>query len=279
MNISAKIIADSVSETGKRITTLQVQFPKAILAEFLTHRVFSRNFSSSRAIPVNKVAQLDYFEPVYWGKNKEGMQAKLEEIENKEEAEKIWNDAIKYCRNSSLKLAELGLHKQWSNRIMDWFIMVNGIVTSTEFDNFFTLRIHADAQPEINLLASKMKEAMDNSTPKLLHNYEWHLPYVLEEEKDYYKNHSDHYILPKISAARCCRVSYLKHDGQKPSIEDDLIRFNKLAGSTPKHYSPLEHQATPDEIILGEYSYPRFHGNFVGWIQFRKLDERGLVSG
>ena len=127
------------------------------------------------------------------------------------------------------------------------------------------LRDHPDAQPEIQELAIKMKEAINSSIPKLLNYGEWHLPYVTKVERETIEL-SD---LKKISAARCCRVSYLKQDGTNPSIEDDLKLFNRLAGAIPKHYSPLEHQATPCVSFLdGIYS-----GNFKGWVQFRRLDE------
>ena len=265
MEIYAKIIEDSISKDNKRITTMQIHFPKCLTAEFNTHRVFSRNFSSSRAIPVSKLTEIDSFYPLYYGENQSGMQAKKTEIENVSEAEKIWLDAIEYCKNASLKLSELGLHKQWSNRLNDWHTMSTGIVTSTEWNNFFMLRDHPDAQPEIQELAIKMKEAINSSIPKLLNYGEWHLPYVTKVERETIEL-SD---LKKISAARCCRVSYLKQDGTNPSIEDDLKLFNRLAGAIPKHYSPLEHQATPCVSFLdGIYS-----GNFKGWVQFRRLDE------
>ncbi len=279
MNISAKIIADSISEvSGKRLTTLQVTLPKCLLAEANTVRVFSRNYSSARAVPTSKFSQLDTFQPLYYGKNKSGMEAELEEIDNKEEAEKIWNDAIEYCKNASLKLANLGLHKQWSNRVTDWFVMAQGIISATEWDNFFLQRIHHSAQPEMCLLATKMKEAMDNSIPVIRKYQDWHLPYILDEEREEYKNHEDIYILQKISSARCCRVSYLNHEGKKTIIDEDLKLFNRLAGSNPKHYSPLEHIGTPDILDnQGNYGFSKYHGNFDGWIQFRKLDEDNLV--
>jgi thymidylate synthase ThyX len=278
MNISAKIIADSISEMGNRITTLQVTLPKVLLAETNTARVFSRNYSSSRAIPVNKVIQLDTFKPLYYGKNKKGMQSQLEEIEEKELAENIWNDAIEYCKKASLRLSELGLHKQWANRLNDWFVMSTGIISATEFDNFFNLRIHPDAQPEMCLLATKMRDAINNSTPIKLNNDQWHLPYIKDDDYELINQYPDiKFILQKISAARCCRVSYLLHDGTNPNVTDDLALFNRLAGSVPKHYSPLEHQAKPDLFDGYVYQYPEYHGNFDGFIQFRKLSEYNLV--
>src|ERR1700693_1578480 len=81
MTVSAKIVADSVGQAGQRITTMQLRYPKFIHGEFMTHRVFSRNASSSRAIPVERLIQDvidDPAMPVFWGKNQKGMQAKEE---------------------------------------------------------------------------------------------------------------------------------------------------------------------------------------------------------
>jgi thymidylate synthase ThyX len=278
MEIYAKIIEDSMSLYNKRLTTFEISFPKALLAEFNTHRVFSRSFSSSRAIPTSKMNTMDTFYPIRWGANQAGMSAKDEDLspEKQEQAHKIWSDTVEYCKRASEKLSELGLHKQWTNRCNDWHTMAKGIVTATEYDNFFELRCHRDAQPEIQDLAIKMKSLYESNTPKLLKYGEWHLPYITEAERND-SNLKENSILQKICAARCCRVSYNKHNGESPNVVEDIILFDKLAGSVPKHYSPLEHAATPD--VFNEYDYvwlnPSLHGNFVGWNQFRRFDQLG----
>ncbi len=277
--IEAKIIEDSISEQGKRITTMQVKFHRFILPEFNTHRVFSRNFSSSRAIPTKKLLEQvanDPAMPVFWGKNQPGMQA-VEEMENKYQAEVMWRESAQKASNIASRLAEAGCHKQIVNRIIEPYLWANGIVTSTEWDNWFELRAHGDAQPEIHELAIKMREAMNNSTPKLLKPGEWHLPYISQDERNdsFFKIPANKWMLQKISAARCCRVSYLKHDGNMPDVNDDLALFQRLAGAVPLHASPLEHQASPDDTDeFNEYSNPNFHGNFKGWVQYRKYWER-----
>jgi thymidylate synthase ThyX len=78
--ISAKIIADSISESeyGDRITTFELEYPRFIHGELMTHRLFSRNAASSRAIPINKMMDQVLTAPampVEWGLNKSGMQA------------------------------------------------------------------------------------------------------------------------------------------------------------------------------------------------------------
>jgi hypothetical protein len=168
----------------------------------------------------------------------------------------------------------MGVHKQIVNRVLEPYLFVEGIVTSTEWNNFFELRCHKDAQPEIQELANKIKIAINNSTPIKLNNDQWHLPYIKDDDYELINQYPDiKFILQKISAARCCRVSYLLHDGTNPNVTDDLSLFNRLAGSVPKHHSPLEHQALPDLV----YQYPEYHGNFDGFIQFRKLSEYNLV--
>ena len=272
MGIEAKIIEDSISEAGKRITTLQVKFHRFILPEFNTHRVFSRNFSSSRAIPTAKLLEqvrTDPAMPVHWGKNQTGMQAEVELDELAKEAAKAsWIASANSAASHALIMSQIGAHKQIVNRIIEPYVWANGIITSTEWDNWFELRAHEDAQPEIHELALKIRDAIDNSTPVLLKQSEWHLPYVSQEERATMETS----LIQKISAARCCRVSYLKHDGTMPNIEEDLKLFERLAGAVPLHASPLEHQATPMQ------NKTLASGNFFGWTQYRKLWEREIYS-
>ena len=281
MTIEAKVIEDSISEAGKRIVTLQVKFHRFILPEFNTHRVFSRNFSSSRAIPTKTLLKQVAEEPampVHWGKNQPGMQA-AEELDDltKQAVQASWLESAKEASLRASLLASMGAHKQIVNRVIEPFLWAHGVVTSTEWDNWFELRAHEDAQPEIHELALCMRNAMDASTPRLLKEGEWHLPYITEWERA----SREYEFLCKISAARCCRVSYLKHDGTSPDLTDDLNLFDRLAGSVPLHASPLEHQATPDDYIYsdggytksGGYKYASKHGNFKGWIQHRKIWE------
>lgn len=284
--ISAKIIADSISESGKRLTTLQLTYPRFIHAEFMTHRVFSRNASSSRAIPVRKMIEMvrdDPATPIHWGKNQPGMQAR-EELTGYalDEAKRLWLVAADNAASVAEQMNALGLHKQVANRILEPFQFIHVVLSATEFCNWDDLRYHPDADPNIYELARVIKVARGNSEPKLLQPGEWHLPYVTADEHNdqFFKLPDNRDLLRKISAARCCRVSYLKHDGTAASIADDLELCDKLAGAVPIHASPFEHQATPDlyskEAKFGgsdSWGAPYLHGNFVGWIQFRKIIE------
>lgn len=262
--ITAKVIADSI-HAGTRITTLELEYPRFIHQEFMTHRVFSRNASSSRAIPVKKMID-DVLQnpamPVYWGANRPGMQAKEElSADQCGIAEKLWLAARDDAVVHATRLLELGLHKQICNRVLEPFMHIRVLVTSTEFQNFFELRDHPDAQPEIQVLAREMKRAIQESVPEELRAGQYHIPYILETEKN--DPNLDIETLLKFSVARCARVSYLNHDNTNPSREKDLSLYSQLIESKPIHASPAEHQA---------YACPGARsGNFTNWVQYRQM--------
>lgn len=267
MTITAEVICDSVSPSSVRITTMQLRYPRFIHAEFMTHRMFSRNASSSRAIPVKRLIQ-DVMEdpavPIHWGMNQKGMQA---DEENRARVgsysrEEAWMMARQRAVDMALRFSEAGYHKQVVNRLIEPFAHINVVVTATEWSNFFKLRDHQDAQPEMRALAVAMKTAMAESTPHPATYGSWHLPYID-------RVHDNHLLLSdciKASVARCARVSYLTHSGLRPSIDDDLALYDRLVGATPPHASPAEHQAVPT-------IYSGFNANFRGWISHRSLME------
>ena len=263
MTIESKIILDSVSEDGNRLITRQLRYPRIIHAEVMTHRVFTRNASSSRAIPTAKLVQLaldDMYEPVRYGKNKSGMQAAEENLTGSDlaEAKAIWRDMANYCANGVARLGELKLHKQWANRPLEWFGHITVLITATEWDGFYEQRNHSDAQDEIEILAKMMLSDDAASTPRLLHNGTWHLPYVTDEEIANF----DLINCIRMSGARCARVSYMNQEGKRPGLEEDVDRYNSLVLSKPAHMSPVEHQAMA-------VPSSRFFANFRGWKQHR----------
>lgn len=293
MTITAQIIADSISPEGIRLTTLQLRYPRFIHSEFMTHRVFSRNASSSRAIPVSRMIEdlrRDPAMPVYWGSHKPGMQAG-EELAGEDllYCKALWLQAMDLSINTATRMVEAGLHKQVANRILEPWAHINVVCTSTDWANFFALRAHADAQPEIKELALAMFNAMVGSQPTHLKPGEWHLPYVTEDERrEAYFGPSQTPAweqLKRISVARCARVSYLTHDGRPTSVEEDLQLYDRLLGSAPLHASPAEHLATPDEQWnnmgggLNQWKNPHLHGNLQGWIQYRKQLPNEFVPG
>ena len=291
MTITAKIIADSISPKGIRLTTMQLRYPKFIHGEFMTHRMFSRNASSSRAIPVERMIEdvmRDPAMPVFWGKNQAGMQAREELLPGDIRAAKHqWLIAREDAVSGARRMHELGVHKQIVNRIIEPWLHINVVVTATEWANFYALRRHPDAQPEIKALADAMWEAQQASTPERLQPGQWHLPYFdLRKDVNLLPTRPEGDVTPwsdwfntlaiKVSVARCARVSYLTHDGKQPNVEEDLKLHDRLVGSTPLHASPAEHQATPDDMHYVEGAWldwrtPREHGNLRGWRQYRKM--------
>jgi len=260
MGITAKIIADSINPFGNRLTTLQLKYPRFIHAEFMTHRAFSRNSSSSRAVPVDRMMDQEIVFPVRWGKNQKGMQPSQENLDDIDSvrANNHWIDALMACSTAARALSSLGVHKQWANRMLEWFTPISVVVSATEWDNFFELRDHPDAQDEIRILAQEIRKAMAASTPEELEVGEWHLPYITQGERRWVPLEDR----KKISVARCARVSYLKHDGTHSTREEDLALFERLVGSNPKHLSPTEHQARASHLVRC--------ANFQGWRQYRK---------
>jgi len=256
---AARVLTDSISPAGIRLTTLEVRFPRFVLSEFNTHRVFSRNSASSRAVPTNKMVERvleNPAMPVEWGVNKAGMSAsEALSAEQAEEAKAEWlrarDSAVAHVRN----LQKFNVHKQVINRILEPFMWHTVIVSATEWENFFKLRLAENAQPEIRVAAQHMRAAMDASTPKSVAIGAWHLPLVQDDERTLPIEQ-----LKKVSAARCARVSYLTHDGKR-DIEKDLELCERLWSD--RHLSPFEHVATPS----GDSN---FHANFRGWIQMRK---------
>ena len=278
---TAKVITDSISPDGIRLTTLQLRYPRFIHSEFMTHRVFSRNASSSRAIPVaHMIEELkrDPAMPVFWGSNKPGMQAGAElDGEDRQDVVARWLLARDSMIAAAQRMMEFGLHKQLANRILEPWAHINVVVTATEWSNFFALRCHEAGQPEIRVLAATMLDAMADSVPRSLLPGDWHLPYVTDEERcDAYHGPSqapEMNKLIRISVARCARVSYLTHEGKPSTVEEDLALYDRLVGSHPMHASPAEHQATPDRIMGtpgAGWNNPHLHGNLHGWIQYRK---------
>jgi hypothetical protein len=271
--IKAEVVADSISPAGKRLTTIQYTAHRYILAEFNTHRVFSRNARSSRAVPTAKMIEevrTNPAMPIALARNKPGMQAgELLSVEEEQAVLELWIEGSRLSADLAEEMLKRGAHKQWTNRLLEPYLWVHGLVSSTEWDNWFDLRIHADAQPEIMALAICMKTAMDVSKPKFLQPSEWHLPYVLPEEA--LLSISDRCSL---SVARCARISYTPFDGN-PSLEKEIERAKGLKAS--KHWSPYEHQATPDEGIQVGFEtawlHPKQHRNFVGWRQLRAMTD------
>lgn len=326
MGYSVKILKDSVAPSEKRLTTWELTYPRMVHAELMTHRLFSRNSASSRAIPNEKLRQRikdDPAMPVWWGKNQAGMQAREElrdmspdEIEARGGAGMIpynerqaltaakeqWLRCCDIMLNGSQHLADIGLHKQISNRLVEPWMFITVIVSATEFDNWFHLRNHKDAQPEIAFIAKEMWHQYQEAIPQELAAGEWHLPLISEEDradaleamKVIYRDaptllHQNTVeLLKKVSTGRVARVSYLTHEGKRDLIEDVKLHDRLIAGiptGEPIHMSPFEHIAqalttqqwnslAKNEVMRAMEEGRPFNqsifGNFTGWKQYRK---------
>lgn len=294
--IKSTIICDSIFR-GNRITTYELEYPRFIHGEIMTHRVFSRNAMSSRAVPISKMmeqVQDNPAMPVQWGLNQSGMQA-AEYHPHWEECEEVWKQCALLAIQSAEKLQSLGLHKQIVNRVLEPFQLMKTVVTATEWDNFFALRTHKDAQPEFQELAKLMQDQFDTNKPDELLEGEWHLPYVKFDRSANAQMFYDStgYILDedaiKISASCCAQVSYRVNDN---SLDKALMIYDKLVNSKPIHASPFEHQAKAVdklsqgfECSWGDVDWENWNkgvthfdieanywsGNFKNWIQYRQL--------
>lgn len=289
--IKAEIICDSKTTTGDRLTTFVVTFPRIVLAEFNTHRAFSRNSASSRAIPFKKMLKMvmkNPFIPIKWMKDHKGMQGSdyfsgwrvwlLTQL---------WLTARNVAVLMAIVLSWLGLTKQIVNRLLEPFMWHTAIVTASEWQNFFALRAHEAAEIHIQELAYQMLQAYNTSEPKLLQPGEWHLPFgdniphlqyvkegLITGLNGVTTTVTKLIIQLKVATARCARVSYLTHDGVR-DLSKDIEMHDRLAISG--HWSPFEHcaEAMVSELYStdgpGQPIYPdRWCGNFRGFVQYRK---------
>lgn len=246
--MSAKVILDTEYDPPysykltERVITLELEFPKFILAEFSKHRNISFNTSSSRAIPVEKMLETIQEHPIQfkWTKKGPGMSGEPLEVDSLayKTANEISGEIQDFLIEKVRELDALGIHKQHANRFLETFQTVKVIATANYYRwmDFLWLRLDTAVQPEMYDLAKEIQEAIDNSTPEKRKSREWHIPYVdgVEEYKD----------LPlldklKISASCCAQVSYRKLD---TSIEKSIDIYNKLVGGQKLHATPFEHQ-------------------------------------
>jgi hypothetical protein len=299
--ISAKTILRSrnASAPDKVLSTLLLRYPRFIHAEFLTHRVFSRNAASSRAIPVKKMIDdilADTAMPIHWGAAQKGMQADQEcdarlrlIVPGGVSRERAWL----WARDEAIRIARAfeaaGYHKQVINRLLEPFLHITVLVSSTEWDNFLELRDHKDAEPHIQMLAREIRKCLeDESTVQTLNPGKWHLPFITSFDEDllYEASGGDHNIgveiLQKLSVARCASTSYKTTDGFDMTFDRAVAIYDKLH-TKPFHASPFEHVAQADEFedLAYHFERPAFktaacwkhseeHGNFVGFRQRRR---------
>lgn len=277
--IIASVVEDSVhplavqdQQPGMRLTTMMLTYPRFVHSEFMTHRMFSRNASSSRAIPLKAMrrAVLDEMaQPVAWGANNPGMQSKaLLPPWQKAAAKAVWLAAGYAACAAHWLMEKTGVHKQIANRIIEPWQHITVLVTGTDqaFSNFFALRDHPDADPTLAALANGMRRAYELSNPTRLTANGWHLPLLTQAER---AAQEPGWLKQAIrtSVARCARVSYTQ--SRKPTTaQDDDALYRRLIDATPMHASPAEHQAQPTVTMGGGGSQGGNFGRY--WIQYRK---------
>ena len=276
--LQAQVILGSCTETGAPpIYTVRVRCPRIIWPEIMTHRVFSRNARSSRAVPAKTMlAEIRDmpFVPWHWTANQKGMQG--EGGHDAGIAGFTNHGAWLVARDEALQMAELfakaGYHKQIFNRLVEPFMWIDGLITATDWENFFWLRDHEDAEPHLQDLARLMDQAITAYRPQTLEPGKWHLPYITDHDQSAAEALGEGFeLLRKISAARCARISYKPFDGN-PSVERELERYNQLVRSDRIHASPLEHQARVDAKSFDEWDNGWMGGNLgEGWVQYRRL--------
>jgi len=258
--IEAKIILDSINPLGCRLTTWILTYPRIIHAELMTHRMFSRNSSSSRAIPVEKMireAEINPFIPEKWPVNQKGMQASsfLEDEQEIYQARAKWlkirDDVVSGMRS----LLDLNIHKQIANRPLEAFSHITVLLSATDYENFFSLRAEEHAQPEFQTLSFKMLDLYNASEPRKLIPGEWHIPFGDKMEAGL-----SHENMLKVAVARAARVSYNSFDGVTDIVKDIRVHDDLAANG---HFSCFEHTAMCA-------NNDKFSGNLQGYIQYRK---------
>lgn len=274
------IEASQSAQTGQKLITFVCKYWRAIHSEVMTHRDFSRNASSSRAIPTAKLLEQVRTHPagpVFWGKNMPGMQA-VEECDEgiihpttgvKVPRELAWEMMANEAADWAQAWSDAGYHKQIVNRVIEPFSFITVVITATSWDNYYALRAHADAQPEIQDVAYTMLKIVRDVPVRMIEETDfrdqasWHLPFVSLDERHKFAVP----ILLAMSSARCARTSYLTHDKQNPTMEQDDALYRRLVESKPIHASPTEHQA-------GNSGSDGRCRNFTGgWVMHRSMLE------
>lgn len=289
---SATIVAHSTNGVSEVITFV-IELHRLILPQFNTHRAISKNFQSSRAIPIAKQIEMvrkNTAAPLYWGLNERGMVPSQEAQDGViEKGQREWLAAMESAIQHAQKLNDLGFHKQIVNRLLEPFMYTKGVITGNRkaFEHFFSLRSHGDAQNEIRYLSDLMQEALNKSTPFLLKAGEYHLPFVKAvRNTEGVLLYTDEKNIPyeledaiAVSVSSCAQVSYRMLDtslGKANKIVEmlNLDSFQDPSGEPP-HASPCEHQAKVEYGAFADAGNLAAFGT-TGWWQYRKALEVGL---
>lgn len=332
----AKVVADSVGPNKVRISSVEMTYPRFIHAEIMTHRDRARNAASSRAIPWKRFRpynskideslvsynqlcdanslgiitekcmywqiMVDPVIPIVWGGEQKGMQAgqPLNDSDSKL-AEASWLRARDAAVKEAEYLSTLGVHKSLCNRLTEPFMWITVLMTATEWQNFFRLRCHPDAEIHFQKIAGMVRDCINASEPVPLQAGQWHTPYFTALDGDSLRKalidgqlatgHPDDFMMfrrdrngeadqifwkyaKRVSAGRAARISFLTQDGKR-DFDEDVRLFQRLIERTDDvlHASPLEHvnEATSRKDLIS--------GCMRGWKTFRSEFQNENVPG
>lgn len=268
----AKVLKKSISPDGEILSTFQLIAPQICQNQLIRHRVFSLSILSKRAIGKQRVANDKLFLPTDVRYNQSGMSGDKQLTEEDYNIFKEWYLNLEQRTLASLNELQIDIHKQTINRLVEQFRYFGCILTSTSkgLDNFFSLRIAKDSQPEIFDLAVKMKTAYDEAPFQNLNWGEWHIPF--ESDADTLENKI------KVATTRAARTSYgLYENSRKMTTDEEIVFANTLVEN--KHMSPLEHcaMAMPRIKLFSDGKiFRNIFRNFDGFMQYRSFEENGL---
>lgn len=259
MRTHARLVLATESPHGGVVSTFEVTCPLHAWVHLLTHRMLSRNARSMRATKVPYACGTATWIPDEWPvENGRMAPVGVVPVDVTPEARATWVDARDACVRAAMSLADMGVHRSVANRLLAPFQFVRGIVTATEWENFIRLRTAADAQREIAIIASDIREALAECIPV---ESDVHLPLVRDDER----RRLGRLDSMRLSAARCARVSYGRAHAR--SVERDLALADRLLRNG--HMSPFEHACVWREYVRSAYNLRR------GWASFRWLLDHG----
>jgi hypothetical protein len=249
-NIYAAVIEDSLFPKGDpvkhRLISIEIYLPKILDAEFEKHRSINSNSSSDRAMSFTRVSCMDPFIPSDIRISNVSMRS--DSPAPSAVADSFIQTVMELRDYTIDKLHPFHkmIHKQHLNRYMVAYSMQKKLATATlDWWNYFIkLRAAPDADPAIIKVARCIQQAIQASEPVDPAEKVGHLCYITKEERRTLAY--EYPILALASAARCARTSYLRDGVNAPTLEDDLIRANKLIDDI--HLTPFDHQATPTTV-------------------------------
>jgi len=266
MKKNVTVLADSIAKNGCRLTTLLFhRFPKVLLAELNTHALVRRSVASARAIPVKKYVEMVRKDPYIpqWTSAQSGMTGG----DNLSSDEKNYLTTIylqemdRACQMALRMHYDLKVAKQDANRLLDQYVRVPVVATSTDWGTVFVLRDSHLAQPEFAAQAHGARIAMAHSIPVELQLTDWHIAWAHKADEGLELND-----LLSLNAARSARTSYNNQDGPIT-----LDKANEMSHNLEKdgHTVPFEHAAKPSK------NADRF-GTYRGWLSHRWFIENGI---